>query len=115
MFDEDAMADVTQKRLNYGDTSSYEVLRKAVAPQVAQMRELLKNHEAKEKEREWKRGLPDGELDDMRLVEAACGDQNVFRRRTDSQNAALLASKPKRLLIACDLSPSMHVLDRIDD
>jgi len=79
------------------------------------MRELLRNHEAKEREREWKRGLPDGELDDLRLVEAACGDQNVFRRRQDSKNAALLASKPKRILIACDLSPSMAVLDKVDD
>jgi len=59
--------------------------------------------------------LADGELDDTRLVEAACGDQNVFRRRIDSNNPALLASKPKRLLIACDLSPSMAVYDRIDD
>uniref|UniRef100_A0A7S4QLC2 VWFA domain-containing protein n=1 Tax=Alexandrium monilatum TaxID=311494 RepID=A0A7S4QLC2_9DINO len=115
LFEDEAIPDTSAQKLNYQESTTYDLLRRAVAAQVAQMREMLKNHEAKEKEREWKRGLPDGELDDMRLVEAACGDQNVFRRRQDSKNAALLASKPKRILIACDLSPSMSVLDRIDD
>lgn len=115
LFEEEPLPDVTGHSFNYAKSSTYDVLKEAVATQIAQMRELLRNHEAKEKEREWKRGLADGELDDARLVEAACGDQNVFRRRADSKNPALLASKPKRILIACDLSKSMLVLDRVDD
>lgn len=78
LFEEEPLPDMSAPRLNYAEESTYDTLKKAVAAQVAQMREMLRNHEAKEREREWKRGLPDGELDDMRLVEAHAATRTCF-------------------------------------
>ena len=46
-----------------------------VKKQIVQLRLVLQNAEAKEREREWLRNQHQGDLDDMRLVDALTGSQ----------------------------------------
>ena len=59
----------------------YTALRAAALPHVARVRAALLARAPAEAERVWLRQRLHGELDDERLVDAAAGELNVFRRR----------------------------------
>ncbi len=73
----------------------YQAVVGKVNREVNQLRVVLEGLEAREKEREWLRNQPFGELDDTRLVDGIAGDKNIHRRRgKPEQQLGLFVQKP---------------------
>ena len=83
----------------------YQVLLAAVSKQVAMLKQVLLEAEAKEHERTWLKNQTHGELDEARLVDGATGERNVYKRR--GTNDPLFGGPqrlPKRLIFLMDCS-----------
>jgi hypothetical protein len=63
------------------DYQLYQMYRNAIAPQVAQLKEILADISSRGKERVWLRNQSQGNLDDSKLVDGLSGDRLVFKRR----------------------------------
>lgn len=50
------------------------------------LRVILEGLEGKRREREWVRHRSEGDIDEVKLVEAAAGENNVFKRRMSPQD-----------------------------
>ena len=59
--------------------------------------------EAKEKELVWLKGQTSGEFDDARIVDAAIGERQVYKRRGQVEQAVgATQRKPKRIVFVMD-------------
>jgi hypothetical protein len=63
------------------DYQLYQMYRNTIAPQVAQLKEILADISSRGKERVWLRNQSQGNLDDSKLVDGLSGDRLVFKRR----------------------------------
>lgn len=93
----------------------FQRLSNAVAKEVALLRQVFAEAEAKEKERTWLKNQNDGEIDDNRLVDMATGASNVYKRRGSADPLFGGQQKtPKRLRFVIDLSKSMGRMNSED-
>lgn len=106
-----AVADQQQlkKSLESLGTEEYEVAIEAVSRQIREMRVILEQQEAKDREREWVAHQATGELDDNRLVDGVTGDKLIYRRRMEPDvPIGHQQKKPKRVSFVMDVSASMY-------
>ncbi|CAG9103041.1 unnamed protein product [Plutella xylostella] len=97
------------------DAKLYEQFYKAVQPQIAALRGVLAELQAKKKERQWSRNQTSGELDDGKIIEGLTGERNIYRRRTDQEPPpGSPLDKPKRLRLVVDVSGSMYRFNSYD-
>lgn len=91
------------------EDSLYRRFYDAVSSEVEQLRVILQGVEARAQEREFLKQQAYGELDDARLVDAAAGDRNIYRRRGDKPpDPGAPQARPKRLRFVLDVSGSMY-------
>ena len=96
------------------DSDQYAKLRATIAPDVAQLRVILEQVEANEKERAWVKLQVSGDLDDTRLVDLAVGDKNVYKKRADVDPIFRIQRLPKRIRFVVDMSSSMSRFNGVD-
>ncbi|KAG7308434.1 hypothetical protein JYU34_005640 [Plutella xylostella] len=97
------------------DAKLYEQFYKAVQPQIAALRGVLAELQAKKKERQWSRNQTSGELDDGKIIEGLTGERNIYRRRTEQEPPpGSPLDKPKRLRLVVDVSGSMYRFNSYD-
>lgn len=100
---------------DWREAALYERLREANAPLVQQLRVILQSAEARETERAWLKLKANGELDETRLVDAAVGERQVFKKRgAPPQRHGTHQAKPKHLTFLLDASASMARGDALD-
>lgn len=99
----------TKKSLEDLGTEEYDHALEAVSRQVRELRVVLEQQEAKDKEREWIPNQATGELDDNRLVDGVTGEKLIYRRRKEPDlPLGQQQKKPKRLSFVMDVSASMY-------
>jgi len=86
------------------DAREYEKYADAVAPQVARMRVVLREHETRSQERVWLRGRPQGELDEARLVDGLTGASAIYKSRGPKPLGASGAKRKVAMRFVMDLS-----------
>ncbi|OQR83325.1 hypothetical protein ACHHYP_14843 [Achlya hypogyna] len=96
-----------------GEWQAYQKYFGRIEQETAQLRSVLDNLEAREKERGWLRHQASGEWDDAKLVDGIAGDRNVFKRRgVDAAPGLQTAPLKKRMLFVVDVSGSiLWILD----
>jgi len=105
------VADRQQTKRNLEDlgTDEYDAALLAVSRQVRELRVVLEQQEAKDREREWVAHQATGELDDSRLVDGVTGEKLIYRRRIEPDvPLGHQQKKPKRLSFVMDVSASMY-------
>jgi len=99
----------TKTMLQDMGTEDYDVALKAVERQIKELRVVLEQQEAKDREREWIGHQATGELDDNRLVDGVTGEKLIYRRRMEPDvPVGHQQRKPKRLSFVMDVSASMY-------
>ncbi|XP_022668336.1 von Willebrand factor A domain-containing protein 8-like isoform X2 [Varroa destructor] len=105
------------KEINMSD-SEHNVYRdylESVKTSSQTLRVILEGLEGKRREREWVRHRSEGDIDEVKLVEAAAGENNVFKRRMSPQDFSRgIQEKPKRLSLLVDVSGSMYRFNGYD-
>ncbi|EQC29690.1 hypothetical protein SDRG_12690 [Saprolegnia diclina VS20] len=93
-----------------GEWQAYQKYLGRIEQETDQLRSVLSNLEAIEKERGWLKHQSSGEWDDAKLVDGIAGDRNVFKRRgvADTPDGLHLAPLKKRMLFVMDVSGSMY-------
>ncbi|CEM28123.1 unnamed protein product [Vitrella brassicaformis CCMP3155] len=114
----DAGREALRKRLDEikmseRDLDLYLRLKEGVSQEIMQLRQILAEAEAKQKERVWQVG-ESGELDDRRLVDALTGERNVWKRRAERPENPLFTPLPKRISFVFDVSASMYRFNGYD-
>merc|ERR1719436_1067074 len=90
-------------------TEQYDNAMEAVSRQIRELRVVLEQQEAKDKEREWVAHQATGELDDQRLVDGVTGEKLIYRKRMEPDvPMGHQQRKPKRLSFVMDVSASMY-------
>merc|ERR1719436_1742543 len=90
-------------------TEQYDNAMEAVSRQIRELRVVLEQQEAKDREREWVAHQATGELDDNRLVDGVTGEKLIYRRRMEPDvPVGHQQKKPKRLAFVMDVSASMY-------
>lgn len=89
------------------DEEYYRRLYKSIEREILQLRNILLNVEAKEKERVWLKNKMNGEIDENKITDLAIGEKNVFKRRGKKEQSDLNQKHPKRLVFLVDCSASM--------
>lgn len=99
----------TKRALEELGTEDYDAALLAVARQIRELRVVMEQQEAKDREREWVGHQATGELDDSRLVDGITGDKLIYRRRMEPDKPmGHQQKKPKRLSFVMDVSASMY-------
>lgn len=89
------------------EADTYQKLYTAVAKEISQLRVILEQAEAKEKERVWLKNQQFGELDDNKLIDGVTGEKNIYKKRgTEEPLFGRLQKKPKRIRFVMDVSGS---------
>ncbi|CAG5045403.1 unnamed protein product [Parnassius apollo] len=97
------------------DAKLYGQFLRAVQPQIAALRGVLAELQAKKKERQWSRHQTSGELDDSKIIEGITGERAIYRRRLDQEPPpGSPPDKPKRLRLVLDVSGSMYRFNSYD-
>lgn len=89
----------------------------SLASQVDQLRVALDLRSARRRERVWRRFRTHGDLDELRLVDAIAGAQNVYKRRElglETSAQRHLCKKKTRVRFVFDCSGSMYAQNRRD-
>ena len=89
------------------DAAEYDKHAAAVAPQVARMRVVLREHETRSMERVWLKGRPQGELDEARLVDGITGSSAIYKLRGPKPAGGAGAQRRVAMRFVMDLSGSM--------
>ena len=89
------------------DEEYYSELFAMVEGEISQLRSILMNVEAREKERVWLRNKVSGEIDENKIADLAIGEKNVFKKRGRLEHARIVQSRPKKLVFLVDCSASM--------
>ena len=100
--------------MSEGDATEYAARRARVDREARQLGNMLDTARAREKERVWHRNRSDGELDESRLVDGLVGDTAVFKLRAEDSNDTGIQAKPKRFVVAFDVSGSMYRFNVVD-
>lgn len=96
-------------------SDTYDKLLEQTAKLVRELRVILQQQEAKEREREWIGNQVQGELDENKLVDGVAGERLIYRRRAEPDHPwGLLQRKPKRLSFVVDVSASMAYFNDSD-
>lgn len=99
----------TKVALEQFGSEDYNEKLQAVARQIKELRVVLEQQEAKDREREWVANQATGELDDQRLVDGVTGEKLIYRRRKEPDlPVGHQQKKPKRLSFVMDVSASMY-------
>ena len=96
------------------DACEYDRYAEAVAPQVARMRVVLREHETRTLERVWLKGRPNGELDEARIVDGLTGASAIYKTRGPKPIGAAGARRRVAMRFVMDLSGSMYTFERLD-
>jgi len=90
-------------------TDEYDKALLAVDRQIRELRVVMEQQDAKDREREWVAHQAMGELDDQRLVDGVTGEKLIYRRRIEPDvPLGQHQKKPKRLSFVMDVSASMY-------
>lgn len=99
--------EATKRSLESLGSEEYDTALKIVERQIRELRVVLEQQEAKDREREWVTNQATGELDDARLVDGVTGEKLIYRRRKEPDVPMGHQHKPKRLSFVMDVSASM--------
>eukprot|EP00927_Polykrikos_kofoidii_P015773 TRINITY_DN17055_c0_g1_i1.p1 TRINITY_DN17055_c0_g1~~TRINITY_DN17055_c0_g1_i1.p1 ORF type:complete len:2144 (+),score=329.32 TRINITY_DN17055_c0_g1_i1:237-6668(+) len=114
MGEEARLRRLAEIEMDGGDYDLYTSILGDVKGEIEQLRRVLSDATAKQKERVWHRGV-DGELDENRIVDAIAGESAVFKRRAERESRpgdVLLL--PKRICFLFDSSASMYRFNGTD-
>ena len=102
--------------MNKLDWEKYSDLQERVAPQIQQLRVLLKDINRRKQERTWLKRQTTGELDDSRLVDALAGEKDVFKKRGKTTDTAskFHHEQPMQIKLVVDISASMYRFNGYD-
>jgi von Willebrand factor A domain-containing protein 8 len=103
--------------MNELDWEKYNHLQERVAPQIQQLRVLLRDIKRRKQERTWLKRQSTGELDDSRLVDAMAGEKDVFKKRGHPSDANLNSkhsAEPMAIKLVVDISASMYRFNGFD-
>jgi hypothetical protein len=82
---------------------------------IGQLGVVLKAAEAREQERVWLKNALSGEADDNRLVDAAVGALNIYKRRgVDTASPSTVQRRPNRLRFVMHVSSLMARFNALD-
>jgi len=103
-----AKRDAVNRSLREFSSEQYDSALKAVSRQIRELRVVLEQQEAKDREREWVGHQATGELDDSRLVDGVTGEKLIYRKRIEPDvPMGHQMKRPKRLSFVMDVSASM--------
>ncbi|EKX41778.1 hypothetical protein GUITHDRAFT_112197 [Guillardia theta CCMP2712] len=109
MGQEELQKTLKQIGMSEFESAAYDKFLQPVEHDIRHMRLLLERVEARQKEREWLKLQPFGELDDSRLIDGVVGERLVYRRRGDKAPEPGSPQKlPKRFMFVLDVSASMY-------
>jgi MoxR-like ATPase len=90
------------------NNETYARLYQSVAKEIQQLRVIIEQTEARERERVWLKNQNFGELDENRLIDGLVGDSNIYKHRGLNPNVfGLIQKKPKKIQFVMDVSSSM--------
>lgn len=94
--------------------SVYEEYLSNIRREIDQLKVILQQLQAKEKERAWLKNQSTGDLDDSRLVEGLVGDTNIYKKRGEKLPGYGSQEKPKVIRFVLDVSGSMYRFNGMD-
>ncbi|XP_028966962.1 von Willebrand factor A domain-containing protein 8 [Galendromus occidentalis] len=102
-------------QMSDSEHNTYRSYLDSVKNSVQALRVVLEGLEGNKQEREWVRHRAEGDVDETKLVEAAAGEKNIFKRRMvpEHKNRGR-QEKPKRLVLLVDVSGSMYRFNGYD-
>lgn len=106
-----------QIQMSDQDMKTYVKFYENVKSQIVQLREILSSLKAKEQEQVWIKNLPNGELDDNKIVEGITGEKLIYKKRGKPTNKidSTVQKKPKALHFVMDVSGSMYRFNSQDE
>jgi hypothetical protein len=98
-----------QIAMDAGESTLYDTYFERVKREIAQLRLIFEQLDAKQHERTWQRDQLQGDLDDTKLIDAIAGAKRVYRQRgVPTPQLGLPPKLPKRLCFVVDVSGSMY-------
>lgn len=100
--------------MNVQEANAYEGYLANIRKEIDQLKVVIQQLQAKDKERSWLKNQTTGDLDDSRLVEGLVGDSSIYKKRGEKLPGYGSQEKPKILRFVVDVSGSMYRFNGMD-